>query len=127
VRQWLEEAALHYRGFSFQHEFHWKTVTDNETGVLTRLRGSYTEAGIFVYRPEAGKPRGLEIAARRAFVDPDTAVADDRRRELTAGVNWFFRGHANKLTLDVSRLSLEQAGAPDLTSYRGRLQWDVHF
>jgi hypothetical protein len=127
LRQWLEEAALHYRGFSFQHEYHWKRVRDHETAIDTSLRGSYVQAGFFVYRPERGKPRGLEAAARWAFVDPDTSRARDRRKELTGVVNWFFRGHANKLTLDVSRLSLEQPAAETLVSHRVRLQWDVHF
>ena len=127
VRQWLQEAALHYRGFSFQQEFHWKTVTDNAGSGVTELRGSYAQAGFFVYRPEKGKPRGLELAARWAFVDPDASAASDRQHELSGALNWFFRGHANKLTLDVSRISLEQPGASDLVSHRARLQWDVHF
>jgi hypothetical protein len=127
LRQWVEEAALHHRGFSFQHEYHWKRVTDHVAGSLQELRGSYLQAGYVVYRPERGKPRGLEVAARWAFVDPDTSVGGDRREELTGAVNWFFRGHLNKLTLDVSRLTLEQAAAPDLVSHRARLQWDVHF
>ena len=122
VRQWVEEAALHYRGFSLQHELHWKRVSDNVTGRVQSLRGSYVQAGCFVYRPEAGKPRGLELAARWAFVDPDTSVGEDRREELSGAANWFFRGHSNKLTFDVSRLTLEQAAAPTLVSYRARLQ-----
>jgi hypothetical protein len=94
---------------------------------VTELRGSYAQAGLFVYRPEKGKPRGLELAARWAFVDPDASEVSDRQHELTAALNWFFSGHANKITLDVSRLSLEQPGASDLVSHRARLQWDVHF
>jgi hypothetical protein len=127
VRQWLEEAAFHWRGFSFQHEFHWKTIDDNQTGVETRMQGTYVQAGVFVYRPEPGKPKGLELAARYAFVDPNEAVDEDRRREITAAANWFFRGHSNKITFDFSRLSLEQAAAPELVSHRARLQWDIHF
>jgi hypothetical protein len=132
VRQYLEEAALHYRGFSFQHEYHWKRIRDNLTLQETQLRGSYVQAGYLVYRPEPDKPKGLEVAARWAFVDPDTSRPQDRQEELTGALNWFFRGHANKLTLDVSRLSLEQRtpegeARPDLRSTRARLQWDVHF
>jgi phosphate-selective porin OprO and OprP len=127
VRQWVEEAAVHWRGFSFQHEYHWKRVTDEVAHTVQELRGSYVQAGYIVYRPEPGKPRGLEVAARWAFVDPYASVARDRQHELTGGLNWFFRGHANKITFDVSRLSLEQAGAEDLVSHRARLQWDVHF
>jgi hypothetical protein len=127
VRQWLEEAALHYRGFSFQHEYHWKRIHDRDTGHETQLRGAYAQAGIFVYRPQPGKPRGLEAGVRWAFVDPDTSRSDDRQTELTGVLNWFIRGHANKVTLDVSRLSLEQLAGADLVSSRLRLQWDVQF
>jgi hypothetical protein len=127
VHQWVGEAALHYRGFSFQHELHGKRIFDNVAGVETNLRGSYVQAGMFVHRPQPDQPQGLEVAARWAFVDPNTSAPSDRQEELTGAVNWFFRGHANKLTLDVSRISLQQPNAPDLTRGRVRLQWDVHF
>ena len=51
----------------------------------------------------------------------------DWQQELTGALNWFFRGHANKVTLDVSRITLQRADAPDLARSRVRLQWDVHF
>ena len=127
VHQWLQEAALHFRGFSLQQEFHWKRVTDRDRARVTDLRGSYAQAGFFVYRPQPGKPRGLEVAARWAFVDPDASAASDRQHELTGALNWFFRGHANKITFDVSRLTLEQLSESDLVTHRARLQWDVHF
>jgi phosphate-selective porin OprO and OprP len=127
VRQWLEDAAFHYRGFSFQHEFHWKRIHDNATGTLTNLRGSYAQAGFVVHKPNPEKPRGLEVAARWAFVDRDTRVPSNTEQELTGALNWFFRGHANKITLDASRLTLQQAARPRLSRGRVRLQWDVHF
>ncbi len=127
VRQWLEEAAFQYRGFSFQHEFHWKRILDNVAGTLTQLRGSYVQAGYVVYKPNPEKPRGLEVAARWAFVDYDTAVPNNSEQELTGALNWFIRGHANKITLDASRLSLEQPDGPTLARSRVRLQWDVQF
>jgi hypothetical protein len=43
------------------------------------------------------------------------------------GANWFFAGHANKLTVDFSRLSLDQITGSDLVDYRVRVQWDVSF
>jgi phosphate-selective porin len=127
VRQWLEDAAFHYRGFSFQHEFHWKRILDNSTSALTHLRGSYVQAGFVVYKPAGGKRGALELAGRWAFVDRDTSVPSNTEQELTGALNWFFRGHSNKLTLDASRLTLEQAAGPRLSRGRARLQWDVHF
>jgi len=40
--------------------------------------------------------------------------------------NWFFSGHDNKLTADVSWLALEQPGARP-SRHRFRFQWDVSF
>ncbi len=126
--QFLEETAFKYRGFSFQHELHWKRVEDNKNLTTTNLRGSYFQAG---YLPWARTPghrlSPLELAARYAWVDPDTTLDDDRSTELTFGANWFFEGHENKATLDLSRLTLEQPGAPELSDFRIRLQWDISF
>jgi len=127
VQQYLGEAALKYRGFSFQHEWHWKSITDNDTGRKTRLQGAYLQAGLFASAFSSAVPRPLELAVRWAFVDPDRSVPDDVRRELTVGANWFFAGHDNKLTTDVSRLELEQPAAPARRDHRFRLQWDVSF
>jgi hypothetical protein len=49
------------------------------------------------------------------------------RKETTFGVNWFFARHDNKLTFDVSRLSLERVESPPLDDSRVRLQWDISF
>jgi hypothetical protein len=45
-----------------------------------------------------------------------------------ASVNWFFWGHANKLSFDVSRLGLDRTSEPDLVAdTRYRAQWDIPF
>lgn len=126
VTQFLEEVAFKYRGFSFQHELHWKDVDDTVNHRVTDLRGTYLQAG---YIPWAGSDhmlKPLELAVRYAWVDDDTSRPDDDRRELTFGANWFFSGHDNKLTVDLSRLTLDQ---PDgrLDDVRVRFQWDVSF
>jgi len=127
LHQLLEELAFKYRGFSLQHELHWKEVEDRQTGEVKRLRGSYVQAGVLPWTLSRALPRSLELAGRFAWVDPDEAIAGDDRRELTFAANWFFRGHDNKLTLDVSRLELEQPGAPERREHRVRFQWDVSF
>ena len=43
-------------------------------------------------------------------------------------MNWFVAGHNNKITMDYSHLTLDDAS--DVRSYndnRARLQWDVSF
>jgi phosphate-selective porin OprO/OprP len=44
--------------------------------------------------------------------------------EYTLGANWFFNGHRNKLTLDVSYLAIDDS-LEDESDVRLRLQWDV--
>lgn len=127
VEQWVEELAIKYRGMSLQHELHSKTVDDRVNLTTRTLRGGYLQAGAFPNEWWATIPAPLEFAIRYAFVDPDTEADRDWREELTAGANWFFAGHDNKLSADVSRVSLEQPGAESLNEWRTRLQWDVSF
>jgi hypothetical protein len=127
LRQYLFEAAFQYGGFSFQHELHYKDVTDNETAALTELAGAYAQAGFFPWALTHALPRPLELAVRWAFVDPDRQVPEDDRHELIFCANWFFAGHDNKLTADFSRLDLDQADGPTLRDHRLRVQWDISF
>ncbi len=139
-------SAFKYRGFAWQHETHWKQIKDagnaaereawltagNETrpdGLArqTHLFGGYVQAGYFPHYLIPAVPKPLEAAFRYAHVDPNLGTPSDRRREFTAGLNWFFAGHRNKLTLDASHLTLEQSQGTDLTEQRVRLQWDVSF
>ena len=127
LTQFLEELAFKYQGFSFQHEFHWKEVADTVRDTEVDLRGTYLQAGYLLDRLSDQLPKGLEVAVRYAWVDPDTSFGDDNRGEITFGVNWFFAKHDNKLTFDISRLTLEQPMAETLDDLRLRLQWDVSF
>jgi hypothetical protein len=127
LRQYLQESAFMYRGFSFQQEWHWKEITDNETGVVTTLEGAYAQAGLFPWSLWKALPRPLELAVRWARVDPNRSAPDDARHEVTVGANWFFHGHDNKLTADVSRLELDRDDGPTLRDHRFRLQWDISF
>jgi phosphate-selective porin OprO and OprP len=126
VRQALVEAAYQHRGFSFQSEYHWKTIDDRQTSETTRLEGAYAQAGYFLHEVWPAVPSPLEVAYRVAFVDSDTARPDDIQSEQTVGANWFIRRHRNKLTMDVSRLGLD-APSGDLSDWRVRLQWDISF
>ena len=125
-------SAFKYRGFAWQHETHWKTIKDTEaTAGLqnTNMFGGYLQAGYFPHGLISAVPKPLEIAFRYSHVDPNTDGGGDFRQELTTGFNWFFAGHRNKLTLDISHLTLEQErpSLPAYTEQRARLQWDVSF
>ena len=52
----------------------------------------------------------------------------NEREEFTLGANWFFNGHSNKITLDVSHLIIDDGFLSTKDSEnRVRLQWDVSF
>ena len=72
-------------------------------------------------------PKPLELALRYAEVDPDTDLTGDERDEITLAFNWFFQGHRNKITLDLSRITDLAAEAGRQEEKRLRLQWDVSF
>jgi len=71
-------------------------------------------------------PEPLEFALRFALVDPDGGDNDGKERESMMAANWFFNGHRNKLTADLSRV-LRRDVADNETETRIRLQWDVSF
>ena len=135
-------SAMKYRGFAWQHETHWKKVRDSGNAKQfadtngakglaseTKMFGGYLQAGYFPHYLIPFVPKPLEVAFRYSHVDPNTDAVGDMRQEFTAGLNWFFAGHRNKLTLDASHLTLENE-TPSLKDYaeqRVRLQWDVSF
>ena len=124
----VEEFAFKWRGYSIQHEYHWKQIKDSVEGSQTNLMGSYTQAGFFPHYLIGVIPKQLELAGRYAFVDPNVSVIGiDKREEVTAAVNWFFDGHRNKLTLGLSHLDVEVPGAKDRGENRVQLQWDISF
>lgn len=131
--QVVEELAFKWRGFSLQHELHWKQVKDSNIAVgglgrKTDLIGSYVQVGYFPHYVIPVIPKPLEAALRYAFVDPNIHATRDLRQEYTVAFNWFFSGHRNKVTLDGSHLTEQNIARPNaLNEQRVRLQWDVSF
>lgn len=124
--QLMFETAFHYRGFSWQQELHWKDVEDTSTAQTSEYAGGYAQVGMFFSEVYESFPEPLEFALRYARVDPDQNTSGDKEKEYTLASNWFFNGHRNKLTLDVSRVV--RRGAPETdTSNRVRFQWDWSF
>jgi len=130
INQMVEEFAFKWRGYSIQHEFHWKQIKDSVEGLQTNLRGSYTQAGFFPHSLINEIPKQLELAGRYAFVDPNTSVKHvgiDKREEVSAAINWFFSGHNNKVTLGISHLTIAELHAKNRNDERVQLQWDISF
>jgi phosphate-selective porin OprO/OprP len=126
IRQVLFETAWQYRGFSWQQELHWKNIMDTATNAEQQIVGGYAQAGLFISELWTGAPEALEFALRYAYVDPDGGDNDGKERESMMAANWFFKGHRNKLTADLSRV-LRRDVNDSRTETRVRLQWDVSF
>jgi phosphate-selective porin len=131
TQQSVEEFAFKYRGLSIQQEYHDKSVLDRATSTKYEMTGAYLQSGYFFHHLFDKFPEPLELALRVAQVDapnPVDRTIENTRKEVTLGANWFFHGHDNKLTLDMSRLTIDDrlAGLDD-TANRVRFQWDVSF
>lgn len=124
--QAMVEFAYMYKGLSIQSEFHWKNIDDRINRQSTDLNGFYFDTGYFFSEMIDGFPEPLELAVRYAQVDPDDSVAEPETTEVAVGGNWFFYGHRNKLTLDVTRNTGEDALELE-HSWGIRVQWDVSF
>lgn len=124
VEQWMEEFAWQKGGWSIQHELHFKQITDRKNGQVSKIRGTYLNVGWFPSSHYPGWPKPLEFATRVALVHPYAHEGLSENREFTVAANWFFNGHRNKLTTDVSRLLIyDLSGETD--DWRFRLQWDI--
>jgi len=131
IDQTVLEFALKRRGLSIQSELHKKMVTDRSVGTEFDFDGAFAQVGYFFHHVIPAVPRPLEFALRWANVEEPNETDrsfKNERDELTFAANWFFDGHRNKLTLDVSKLELEDdVLARNVSDERVRLQWDVSF
>ena len=126
IEQAMLELALKSRGLSIQGELHRKEIDDRIANTTTELTGYYAQVGYFLSEVIDGFPKPLELAARYARVRRE----GDRQRsgdESTLVANWFFHGHRNKLTTDVSYLQNFVDGPGEVSGWRFRLQWDISF
>ena len=125
VNQALFETAFKYRGLSFDQELHYKNIDDNVNLNETTLIGNYFQVGYFFHYLFPKFPKPMEVFARHSFVDPDTDISGNNNYEFSFGLNWFFKGHKNKLTIDYSYLDYNQFNLEEDTEHMVRLQWDV--
>lgn len=125
IDQFLFETAFKYRGLSFDQEFHIKRIDDQVNFEETMLMGNYFQVGYFFHYLFPKFPKSLEVFARQAYYDPDTDFSGNNNNEYTMGLNWFFKGHKNKLTIDYSYLNYNQFYIEEQVDHMVRIQWDV--
>jgi hypothetical protein len=124
LEQQMVDFAYFHEGLSAQGETHWKRVIDRVNGSVTDLRGAYAQAGYFPYHLWPAIPARLELAARVAYVDPNTGVSSDSRSEVSVAVNWYINQHRNKINFDLSRIGVDDPAGGE-SEIRVRLQWDL--
>lgn len=126
VEQSMIELAFMYQGFSMQSEYHYKNINNQEDKIKSKLNGFYFDMGYFPSETIAIVPKELEIITRYARVNPDVVTQELDTEEIAFGANWFFYGHRNKLTLDMTRTSNFSEPIKEKT-WTMRVQWDVSF
>lgn len=126
VHQAVLETAAMWKGLSWQQELHWKEIEDRENVETTRLAGHLAQLGYFPGEMWSAVPSQLELAFRHAVYDPDLDTEDLTEQEFALAVNWFFSGHANKLTAEVAYIALDQTTV-EASRTRVRVQWDISF
>ena len=127
VDQLLFETAFKFRGLSWQQEFHWKQINDRVNKKITPMAGILIQAGYFFHYSFSSIPKPLELYTRYAIFDPDRTFDIDYREEYTAGLNWFFNGHKNKLTAEYTYSTFREGNGQEYGGNRFRLQWDISF
>ena len=127
INQSVIETAGMYKGFSWQQELHWKQINDLINTQITTLTGNLVQFGYFPHYVWSKLPKPLEIYTRYAFYIPNLELNNELRQELTMGLNWFFSGHRNKLTIESSYLENTHDTEFQHSGFRYRIQWDISF
>ncbi len=114
-------AGVKYNGASMHAEyFHRNINPDNDTKDKEKAQGYYVQAGYLIV------PKTVEIAARYEYFDPNDDSSDDLRKEYGIGVNYFIKGHKNKIQADIFRIE-DEAGKDGDKDNRLRVQYQLAF
>lgn len=129
IDQMMEEVHFKWKGFSLLQELHAKKIKDTlNNDDETKLLGGFVQAGYFPHAVMKFIPPGIELAGRYAFVDLDTDRDNDKQTEVSGVINYFMEGHANKLSLQLSRLTVEDPILLEKDAEnRIWAQWDFSF
>jgi len=120
------DAAFKWRGLYAQAEYFQGRIEGRSSHNTLRAQGFYGQAGYFVIA------KRLEIAARYAYLDPNSTVGNDRWVETTGAVSWYFDRHNLKIQGDYTDIHKQAALAfnsgPNATDdKRFRLQAQIIF
>ncbi len=128
VYLYAADIAMKWRGFSFNSEYFMRWLTDIGADGPTGISKIY-DHGFYFATGYMLIPQTFEINGRIGVVDG--AYGD--HWEYAGGINWFFHGHNNKFTLDVTHLDGSPANNSGANYRRGdngimiRSAWQVAF
>ncbi|MCX2743930.1 porin [Mangrovivirga sp. M17] len=122
------ETAFKYKGFAWQSEYHRKRITDRlNNDAESFLEGYYLQAGYLFHNAFNWWPEPLEMAARYAKYDPYENLPGESMEEYGLAFNWFFSGHNNKLSAEITDFSYKNEFEESKDQFRFRIQWDISF
>jgi len=121
---WSVDYVFKYRGFSFQSEYYWKTITRHEKGapcvqtnaagtacttyapsLLGNATGWYAQSGYYLV------PRTVELAARYAYWNPDTHQSSDLVKQVDVSLNWFLsKTYDHQIMVTYSNVAMGTGG-----------------
>lgn len=127
IDQYQIETALNYKGFTWASEVHRKYILDRGTNENTTLAGYYVQAGFFPHVIIPGITDKLELATRLSEYRPDLSIKSNKQQEVAFAVNYFFEGHKNKLTAEITEFTFEDKDLLRQDETRFRVQWDISF
>ncbi|NMM48240.1 OprO/OprP family phosphate-selective porin [Marinigracilibium pacificum] len=122
------ETAFKYKGFAWQSEYHRKRITDRlNNDAESFMEGYYLQASYFLHNAISWFPEPLEIATRYAKFDPYENLPGESMEEYGLALNWFFSGHNNKLSAEITDFSYKNEFEERKDQLRFRIQWDISF
>ena len=134
VVQVTGDLAFQWHGFSLEAAGHWRRINplaplSGKSLPQTDAQGYFVQAGYFLSDLLPAVPKGLELAARYAWVNPDNPVNLGRNSQeaVTAGVNYFLSGHRLKAQVDYEYRDIEAQTKPTVIDHRVRAQITFQF
>lgn len=113
--------GVKYSGASLHGEYYQRAINPENNGISDETGdGYYIQAGYFVV------PKIVEIAARYESFDPNKDKDNDNRNEYGGGINYFFKGHRNKIQADFFKIK-DEAGKNGDDDSRLRVQYQLSF
>ncbi len=100
---WGMDLSGHWRGLTAQVEYNaWKEEFSDPSKPAKEPKGWYAQAGYFI-------PGGnVEPTIRYEVYEQDSNKADTDQKTVTAGINWYLKGHSVKLSANYVMTEFEK-------------------